>query len=122
MISNIPLIGLPHVVSVQSIARSQDEFGHITAGTITYFYRKLICRISLFVENENVDVVLLQGRDLRRTFKVISKYAPKIVENITATVGNNTTAPAGDYDIFYVKHEIDHLGAWHHTRFYMEKK
>lgn len=122
MISNIPLIGLPHRVNVQSIAKSQDEFGHIGAGTITYLYKKLSCRISLFLENEAVDNVLLQGRDLRRTFKVLSKYAPKLVENTVAVVGPNTTAPEGNYDIFYVKHEIDHLGAWHHTRFYMEKK
>lgn len=122
MISNIPLLGMVHTIAVQSIARSQSDRGQIIAGTETTIYKKLLCRISLFVENEDSDNVFLQGHDLRRTFKVISKYCPKMLEGMIAEVGTKTTAPAGDYDIFYVKHEIDHLGAFHHTKFYMEKK
>ena len=121
MISQIPLIGLTNKIDVQSIARSQNEFAEIVAGTTTQIYKKLACRISLFLENESVDNVLLQGRDLKRTFKVICKYSPRITENIQVVVPINQPAPNGTYDIFYVKHEQDNTGAWHHTKIYMEK-
>lgn len=121
MISQIPLIGLVNKMDVQSVARSQNEYGEIVEGETVFFYKKLPCRISLFLENEMVDNVLLQGRDLRRTFKVLCKYSPKIVENIQAVIPDKQPAPAGNYDIFYVKHEQDAIGAWHHTRIYIEK-
>jgi hypothetical protein len=118
--SSIPLFGLKESLTVKRISSSKS-FGVLVDGSSTNVYTNLKCRITTLKKDKDEDQKYLQGRDSQNVWKIISKYAPNILENDIFTISAGTLVPAGDYKVFYVHHQKDNLGAVHHTTSYVEK-
>jgi len=119
--STIPIFGLPHKVAVNRYNRVSDGFGGVTSGTATVIYSAMRCRVTT-LSAQDADKIGVSGYDSAKTYKIIAKYSPDLDRGDIVTIANsNIPAPAGDYRINWMKHQIDHNGAFHHTSLVVEK-
>lgn len=120
--SPYPIYGLAHRVSIRRETEQDSGYGSVVAGTPTSLYTNVRCRIGTFRSTEDNTQQYLQGRDARKVWHILSKYLPNVAFNDTAVIGSGTPAPAGNYGIFFYKHEIDQNGKFHSTRLWVEQQ
>ena len=120
-ISRIPIKGLVHLVDIIERYDSDDGAGGIIPGTEKKIYSRLKARVTVMT---NEDEQQLFGNASGEHWQVISKYAPDIERSMflrlssssrTAVIPATTT-----YRILWVKHQIDHVGRFHHTSLAIE--
>ncbi len=121
----IPLIGLVHRVDIINYKEEDDGAGGLALDTDNpvNVYLKRRARVTVMSDEDEREGF---GEASGRHWRVIIKYSPNIERShFLRLSASSRKAPINtgiDYRIVYVKHQIDHLGRFHHTTLAIEKE
>jgi len=120
-LSTIPIFGLAHIVAVNRYSRVSDGLGGIKDGVATAIYTAMRCRVTT-LDKADADKLGLSGYDSAKTYKIFAAYSPNVQrDDIVVFANANIPAPTGNYRVTWLKHQIDDVGAFHHTSLVVEK-
>ena len=124
VLSGIPRFGHVHSLKVFRKADAYDAAGGVTpGGAETVVYAALAGRVASMSDEDEQKAF---GNATGERWKVLTDYAPLIQRSdfVTLAAGSQSAPIASgiNYRVLYVKHQIDHVGGFHHTSVAFEKE
>ena len=119
--SPIPLVGLCHRVDIKRRADADDGSGGVALGTSTDIYLGRRSRVTVMTDRDEAEGF---GLSSGQHWQVLLKYSPLVAKsdfiNLSAT-SKAAPIPTGQvFRVLWVKHQVDHLGRFHHSSIVME--